>query len=255
MAVRLNGNYPEPGIFWDMHGQEHYSMRTYETSKGKMLMVLGESHKVGQKENNEQYLDKLEIFLRERFDVASVEFKWSAQQFRPADGLPYIGLSSGNHKIFIATGFSADGLTYGTLSGMIITDLILGRENKWSKTYDASRITPVASAKRFIKENLNVAVQLIEDYLGKADAAYFAEVLTGEGKIMGIKDHKCAVSRDASGKISVVSAVCTHMGCIVHWNQVENSWDCPCHGSRFTPEGKVIEGPAIEPLQKIVAGT
>jgi len=251
VAVKLTGGYPGAGIFWELQGDEHYSMRTYDTTRGKVLMVLGETHKVGQKENNEECFERLEKFLRDRFDVASVEFKWSAQQFKAADGIPYIGLSSGNKKIYIATGFSADGLTYGTLAGMIIPDQILERENKWSHTYDASRITPVASASNFLKENINVAGELIKDHLTKAEAQNFSEVAAGDGKIMEVQDHKCAVSRDKSGELHVVSAVCTHMGCIVHWNQVETTWDCPCHGSRFMPSGEVIEGPAIAPLKKV----
>ncbi|MCW3106542.1 MAG: dependent oxidoreductase, partial [Segetibacter sp.] len=135
VAVTLKGAYPAAGVWWNMLAKEHYSMRTYDTSKGTMLMALGEIHKVGQKENNHECYDNLEKFLRERFDVASVEFKWSAQQFKAADGIPYIGLSTGNTKTYIATGFSADGLTYGTLASMIISDHILGIENKWSDTY------------------------------------------------------------------------------------------------------------------------
>jgi glycine/D-amino acid oxidase-like deaminating enzyme/nitrite reductase/ring-hydroxylating ferredoxin subunit len=251
VAVKLNGEYPPPGIFWDMQAQEHYSMRVYDTTRGRVLMVLGEMHKVGQKENNEQCFDNLEKFLRERFDVASVEFKWSAQQFKAADGIPYIGLSSGNKRTYIATGFSADGLTYGTVAGMIIPEMIVEKKSKWSKTYDASRITPVASAKEFIKENVNVAAELIKDYLGKADAKEFSEVQTGQGKVMSVEGKKCAVSRDENGTLTVLSAVCTHMGCIVHWNEAETTWDCPCHGSRFTTKGEVMEGPAIAPLSKM----
>jgi glycine/D-amino acid oxidase-like deaminating enzyme/nitrite reductase/ring-hydroxylating ferredoxin subunit len=252
VGVTLNGNYPSDGVWWDMLGQEHYSMRTYETSKGKILMVLGEMHKVGQKENNHECYDNLEKFLRERFDVASVEFKWSAQQFKAADGIPYIGLSSGNAKTYIATGFSADGLTYGTLASMIISDEILGKENKWSKTYDASRITPLASAKEFIKENVNVAFEFVKDRFTKDDAKEFGEVANGEGKVMEVDGKKCGVHRDSTGKLHVVSAICTHMGCINHWNEVEQSWDCPCHGSRFSIDGEVLEGPAYAALRKVI---
>jgi len=252
VAVKLNGEYPAPGIWWDMVGKEHYSMRTYDTSKGKVLMVLGEIHKVGQKENNHECYQNLEKFLRERFDVASIEFSWSAQQFKAADGIPYIGLSSGNSKTYIATGFSADGLTYGTLASMIISDQILGIENKWSKTYDASRITPLASAKEFVKENVNVAFEFIKDRFTKSDTDVFAEIPAGQGKVMEVDGKKCGVYRDENNKLHVVSAVCTHLGCINHWNEVEKSWDCPCHGSRFTIDGEVIEGPAYKALQKVI---
>jgi len=254
VGVTLNKNYPADGTWWDWDGvkQEHYSMRTYDTSKGKILMVLDEMHKVGQKENNHECYDNLEKFLRERYDVASVEFKWSAQQFKSSNGLPYIGISSGNSKTYIATGFSADGLTYGTLASIIISDHILGKENKWAKTYDASRITPLASAKEFIKENANVAFEFVKDRFTKDGAKEFAEVAKGEGKIMDVDGKKCGVHRDETGKLHVVSAICTHMGCINHWNEVEQSWDCPCHGSRFSIDGEVLEGPAYTALKKVI---
>ncbi|GEO11914.1 FAD-dependent oxidoreductase [Segetibacter aerophilus] len=254
VGVTLNGSYPADGVWWDWDGvkQEHYSMRTYDTSKGKILMVLGEMHKVGQKEDNHECYDNLEKFLRERYDVRSVEFRWSAQQFKAADGIPYIGLSSGNSKTYIATGFSADGLTYGTLASMIISDEILGKQNKWAKTYDASRVTPLASAKQFIKENVNVAFEFVKDRFTKNEADEFAEVAVGQGKVMEVDGKKCGVHRDASGKLHVVSAICTHMGCINHWNEVEQSWDCPCHGSRFSIDGEVLEGPAYTALKKVM---
>jgi glycine/D-amino acid oxidase-like deaminating enzyme/nitrite reductase/ring-hydroxylating ferredoxin subunit len=252
VAVTLKGDYPAEGIWWNVLSNEHYSMRTYDTTKGKVLMALGEMHKVGQKENNHECYDNLEKYLRQRFDVASVEFKWSAQQFKAADGIPYIGLSTGNSKTFIATGFSADGLTYGTLASMIISDKILGNENRWAKTYDASRITPLASAKEFIKENVNVAFEFIKDRFTKYDADEFAAIKEGQGKVMEVDGKKCGVYRDETGRLHVVSAVCTHMGCINHWNEVEQSWDCPCHGSRFSIDGEVLEGPAYTALQKVI---
>ncbi len=181
-----------------------------------------------------------------------MEFTWSAQQFKAADGIPYIGLSTGNSKTYIATGFSADGLTYGTLASMIISDKILEKENKWSETYKASRVTPLASAKEFIKENVNVAFEFIKDHLTKKDADAFEEVTIGQGKVMEVDGKKQGVYRNESGKLHIVSAVCTHMGCINHWNEVEKSWDCPCHGSRFSIDGEVLEGPAYAALKKVI---
>jgi Rieske Fe-S protein len=134
---------------------------------------------------------------------------------------------------------------------MIICDEILGIENKWSKTYDASRLTPVASAKEFVKENLNVAYEFIKDRLKKEDVDKLAEIKTGEGKIIEIEGKKHGAYRDADGQLHVVSAVCTHMGCINHWNEAETSWDCPCHGSRFSIDGEVLEGPAYKALEKV----
>lgn len=250
VAATLNGTYPEPGIFWDMIGMEHYSMRVYDTPTGKVLMVLGESHKVGTKEWNNACFQKLEAFLHGKFDVASVVYKWSAQQYRPADGIPHIGISSGNKNTYIATGFAADGLTYGTLAAMIISDEITGVENKWKETYKAARLTPVASFSKFVKENVTVAFHLVKDYLKTDEAEQFSDIRTQEGKIMELEGNKCAVHRDITGNLHIVSAVCPHLGCVVHWNFGEQSWDCPCHGSRFKVDGEVIEGPAIDGLKK-----
>ena len=250
VGVRLNGDYPAPGIYWDMLQNEHYSMRTFEANDGPVFMVLGESHKVGQKENNEECLQALEKFLRNRFDVKEVAYTWSAQNYRAADGIPYIGLSSGNKKTFIATGFAADGLTYGTLAAMIISDEILGIENKWKKTYHAARNTPLASAKEFIKENINVLGEYLKDFPGVADVGEVKEIQPGEGKVISQDGEKIAVYRDDNKKLHACSAVCTHMDCIVSWNQIERTWDCPCHGSRFDNDGTVLEGPAIMDLPK-----
>ena len=251
VGVTLNGEYPNAGVYWEMQSSEHYSVRTSDSPKGKILMALGQMHKVGLKEDNTDSFDKLEAFLRERFDVANVEYRWSAQQFKPADGIPYIGKSFADNKTYIATGFAADGLTYGTLAAMIISDQIQGVENPWSKTYDASRITPLASASKFAKENVTVAYELAKDWLFKEDAKELSEVQPNEGKVIKLNGTKCAVHRDESGGLHAVSAVCPHMGCIVHWNAAEKSWDCPCHGSRFAIHGEVLEGPAYNPLKKL----
>ncbi|MBD0376779.1 MAG: FAD-binding oxidoreductase, partial [Flavisolibacter sp.] len=181
VAVRLNGAYPPPGTFWYMPETEHYSLRTYETPGGPVLMVLGETYKVGHGDNTEERFRMLENFLRQHFDVASVAYQWAAQQYRPADGIPYIGMSSGNKKTYIATGFAADGLTYGTLAAMIISDEITGIENEWSKTYEASRTTPIASAGAFIKENIDVAAQYLKDIPGNVEAKDVEEIRPGEG--------------------------------------------------------------------------
>lgn len=250
VAATLKGGYPEPGIFWEMQEKEHYSMRTFDGPEGKMLLVLGETHKVGQKTGNEECYDRLEAFLRKRFDVDRVVRKWSAQQYKPSDSIPYIGRTFGDHETYIATGFAADGLTYGTVAAVIISDSILGRENRWMRTYEASRLTPLASARNFIRENVNVAYELISDWISTGSGA-FEDVRPGEGRIMDLAGGKHAVHRDGDGNLHVCSAVCPHMGCIVHWNRAEKSWDCPCHGSRFTTDGDVLEGPAINPLKKV----
>jgi Rieske Fe-S protein len=226
-------------------------MRTYENEGGKVLMILGETHKVGQKDDNRECFENLEKFVRQHFSVEKIAYKWAAQQYKPADTLPYIGRTTDSSRVYIATGFSADGLTYGTLASMIITDQILGRKNKWSEIFDAQRHTPLDSAGEVIKENINVAAQYIKDLPFIGDVSNFEDVQNGSGKVVEVEGEKFAAYRDKDGQLHVVSAVCTHMKCIVNWNTSEKSWDCPCHGSRFNCEGEVIEGPAIADLYKL----
>lgn len=247
-AKLKSGNYPQ-GTFWTFNHPHHHSMRSYTDENGdQCLLVLGNPHKVGQKDDNQECLKALAQYVRERFDVAFFQHQWGAQHYKSADGLPYIGKAS-DANIYMATGFSTDGLVYGTLSAMILTDLILGQENQWAKIYDPSRHTPLQSAKRFIKENINVAGQYIKDIVFKPDVSELAEIGNDQAKMIEIDGEKYGAYRDKLGLIHIVSAVCTHMKCTVNWNSFERSWDCPCHGSRFNYDGKVIEGCAIRDLR------
>jgi glycine/D-amino acid oxidase-like deaminating enzyme/nitrite reductase/ring-hydroxylating ferredoxin subunit len=249
LAARLrSGDYPE-GIFWSAESKTHPSLRTYETEEGKFLITVGYHHKVGQEDKDKDYFEDLEKNLRKYYDVEAVAYRWSAQHYKPADGLPYIGEST-DDRIYVATGFSTDGLTYGVVSALILRDLLTGRDNEWAEIYKAKRFTPLKSAKPFLKENLNVLGEYLKDYPGSAEAEKFSEVKKGEGKIVEVKDEKWAVHRSEDGNLCAASAVCTHMDCIVNWNNEEKTWDCPCHGSRFKPNGEVIEGPAFSPLDK-----
>ena len=249
IAAKLkSGDFPD-GIYWDTEADFHTSMRTYSKGGDNFVLVLGGHHKVGQEDDYSRFFRKLEQQARKYFDVSEISYEWSAQHYKPADGLPYIGESS-DDNIYIATGFSTDGLTYGVLSAMILDDLLNGRKNEWSDLYKASRFTPVKSAKNFINENLNVAKQYIKDLPGKAEAGSFDEIAAGQGKVVEVDNEKWAVFKDDTGQVHCQSAVCTHMDCIVDWNDAEKSWDCPCHGSRFKATGEVIEGPAFSPLDK-----
>ncbi|NJW52266.1 FAD-dependent oxidoreductase [Salinimicrobium oceani] len=249
IAAKLkSGDIPE-GIYWDTEADFHTSMRTYSKGEDNYVLVLGGHHKVGQEDDYSRFYEKLEQNARRFFDVEEIEYKWSAQHYKPADGLPYIG-ESPDDNIFLATGFSTDGLTYGVLSAMILNDQLNDRHNEWSDLYKASRFTPVKSAKNFIKENLNVAKQYLKDLPRKAEADSFSEIMPGQGKVVEVDDEKWAVFKDDAGQLHCQSAVCTHMDCIVDWNDAEKSWDCPCHGSRFKATGEVIEGPAFSPLDK-----
>jgi glycine/D-amino acid oxidase-like deaminating enzyme/nitrite reductase/ring-hydroxylating ferredoxin subunit len=250
LAVRLKGELPKPGVYWHVQSGPQFSIRPYSNEKGNFLLVLGEPYKVGNKSNNEENVKNVEVYLRTHFDIEAIETVWAAQNYKPADNLPYIGTSPLETHTYLATGFAADGLTYGTLAGMIICDAILKKDNPWAEIYKPTRFTPAASASRFIKENITVAKNLVKDYLFYGEAEELKEIEPGEGKTIKLNDERVAAYRDDQGKIRILSAICPHMGCIVHWNNVEKSWDCPCHGSRFSVEGEVLEGPAFTGLAK-----
>jgi len=189
--------------------------------------------------------------MRERFPMAeAVEFRWSGQVMESIDGLAYIGQNSGNEpNIYIATGDSGNGMTHGTIAGMLLTDLILGRENEWKSVYDPARIR-FSAATEFAKENLNVMTQY-GDYATPGERSSEHDIRAGEGAVIRRGLTKVAVSRDAHGILHEMSAVCPHLGCIVDWNSTESTWDCPCHGSRFEATGKVISGPALTGLERV----
>jgi Rieske Fe-S protein len=205
---------------------------------------------VGKKEQMKTSHQSLEEYIHSRFDVEQIDRIWAAQNYRAADHLPYIGKSVGDSNIYIATGFAADGLVYGTTAALLISDLIQGRKNKWEQLYDPKRFSPAASAKKFVKENFLVGKELVKDYLFYDRSTEFRQLKNGEGKLMTVDGENVAAYRDGEGTLHLVSSICPHMGCIVHWNEVETSWDCPCHGTRFSVEGGVLEGPAYQGLAK-----
>lgn len=247
LAARLrSGAYPD-GALW-MLG-ELRSLRSYAYDGEQYLILVGEKHKTGHSEHTWHYYRVLEEYLHRHFEVASIDYRWSAQHYRPADALPYIG-RSGHDKVYMGTGYATDGLVYGTLAGMILSDLILGRDNRWAALFDPHRFTPLKSARRLVKENLHFAQHLIKDHLGGAEARSVEDVPVGEGRIVSLDGEKLAVYRDPDNKLSVLSSICPHMKCMVRWNAAETSWDCPCHGSRFRTDGSVIEGPAFQGLEQ-----
>lgn len=216
---------------------------------GEIWMVGGENHKTGQGGDTASRYRNLERYARERFDVRTIEYRWSTQDNNTVDKVPYIGLSTpASKRVYVATGFGGWGMTNGTVAGMILSDTIAGRDNQWSKVFDPNRFKPVTSAVDFVKENLNVAKHFVADRLGVPEAEKLPELLEGEGRIVEADGEKVAVCKVA-GATHEVSAICTHMGCVVDWNNAEQSWDCPCHGSRFNYDGKVIQGPANTDLK------
>jgi glycine/D-amino acid oxidase-like deaminating enzyme/nitrite reductase/ring-hydroxylating ferredoxin subunit len=241
-------------LLWDTPDPYHY-VRIQEGSGGKsaydVLIVGGEDHKTGQEDDADERYARLEAWTRERFpSVEGVEFRWSGQVMEPVDGLAFIGRNPLDKKsVFIATGDSGNGMTHGTIAGVLLTDLIAGHDNRWVELYDPARKTKTLSTlKDFAKENLNVAAQYTDLATpGEVDSA--DEITPGEGAILRRGLTKVAIFRDDEGALNERSAICTHLGCVVNWNSSEKTWDCPCHGSRFDcRDGHVVNGPAIKGL-------
>ena len=237
-------------LYWDTSDPYHY-VRVQPLPAGPspavardLLIVGGEDHKTGQADDAEDRYLALEQWARARFPMMQeISFRWSGQVMEPVDGLAFIGRNPlDRENVYIATGDSGNGITHGTIAGMLLTDLIQGRGNAWASLYDPSRKTLGALA-RFAGENLNVAAQYA-DWLTAGDVDGDAAVPPGTGAVVRRGLTKAAVYCDDAGQLHECSAICPHLGGIVAWNHSEKSWDCPCHGSRFNKFGKALNGPA-----------
>jgi glycine/D-amino acid oxidase-like deaminating enzyme/nitrite reductase/ring-hydroxylating ferredoxin subunit len=247
-------------LWWDTgnpesewFSQPYHYVRLEEFDKDyDMLIVGGEDHRTGQDQdaghNESERYQRLEQWAKKRFPgMGTVEFKWSGQVMEPLDSLAYIGNNPGDENIYIITGDSGNGMTHGTLGGMIITDLITGIANPWASIYDPSRITLNITGK-YLNEVGNMILQYA-DWFGADDISNVDDLKAGEGAIISSGFKKVTVYRDEKNKLHSCSGVCPHMGGILRWNKEEKTFDCPVHGSRFNWDGKLINGPAISDLK------
>jgi len=240
------GSVPQV-LAWDTGDPYHY-IRIQQNATDDVLIVGGEDHKTGQASDSPQRYQRLEAWARERFPmIGELAFNWGGQVMETQDYLGFIGRNPMDHdNVFVVTGDSGMGLTHGTIAGMLISDLILGRSNPWERLYDPSRVR-LRAASDFARENSNVALQYT-DWLTGGDVKSADEIAPGTGALVRRGLEKIAVYKDEQGKVHERSAKCPHLGCVVHWNPAETTWDCPCHGSRFDAHGKVINGPANRDL-------
>lgn len=238
-----------PGLFWDTADPYHYT-RHAVVGGVPYLLVGGSDHRTGTETETEAHYEDLAKYVHARWGLAGAALRWSAQVHEPIDGLPYIGTRPSGQHVYFATGFGGNGTTYGTIAAKIVAHALLGRSSPWSDLYAASRIKPIAGAKEFVRETLEDAVHFVSDWISGPETSSVDEIGRGEGKIVRVNGRRLAVYRDDRGALSAVSPVCTHLGCHVHFNRAEQSWDCACHGSRFDTGGAVLHGPAAAPLAK-----
>jgi glycine/D-amino acid oxidase-like deaminating enzyme/nitrite reductase/ring-hydroxylating ferredoxin subunit len=242
-APVVSGRVPI-GLYWDTADPYHYVRL-----QGDVLIVGGEDHKTGQEDDAFDRFAYLESWTRERFPIGEVAYTWSGQVMEPVDGLGFIGRNPADKgHILVATGDSGQGMTHGTIAGILLADLIADRPNEWERLYDPARKS-LKSAAEYLKENVNVAKQYL-DYVSPGEVGSADDIRPGHGALVRQGLTKLAVYRDEQGTLHPLSAVCTHLGCIVHWNTLERTWDCPCHGSRFGIDGAVLNGPAVAGLEK-----
>ncbi|HEX5049843.1 MAG TPA: FAD-dependent oxidoreductase [Gammaproteobacteria bacterium] len=237
-------------LLWDTGDPYHYVRAARHSEAEDLLIVGGEDHKTGQPgDGYEQRFDRLTAWARRYFRFAGdVAYRWSGQVLEPNDGLAFIGRNPGDEHTFIATGDSGHGMTHGTIAGMLLPDLIAGRPNPWADLYDPGRVRARAAGE-FAKENVNVAAQYL-DLVKPGEVESAEQIAPGSGAVLREGANRIAVYRDERGAVHRASAICTHLGCVVSWNDLEKSWDCPCHGSRFDPDGAVRNGPAIAGLRE-----
>ncbi len=229
------------------------SLRSQPYKKNQeLILIAGERHKSGQGGDTNTYYQNLLDFAHETFKVKDVIYRWSAQDCMTLDGIPYIGnLTLRSPNIYLATGFGKWGMSTGMASAMIISDLILQGRSSCAEVFNPGRITPGA-VKSFLIQNFDVAKNFVQGKLTSLPAE--VDIEAGQAALIKADKDRIGVYKDEKGKIHMVDTTCTHLGCELNWNQAEKSWDCPCHGSRFTFTGEIIEGPAIEPLKRLGEG-
>lgn len=247
IAARIPKDSMPKILMWD-DGDPYFYVRTAEYDEREDLLIAGGcDHKTGQEPDPEDRYGALVGWLREYFPQAGeIAYRWSGEVMEPLDGIAYLGKNPGSERVYVITGDSGNGMTHATAGAIVVSDMIVGRRNPWLATYDPAR-KAFKETLEFVKEQANVAVQYA-DWVSGGDVASTDEIPPGEGALLRDGLTKLAVYRDDDGALHAHSSVCPHLGCIVQWNSTEKTWDCPCHGSRFTRYGGVLHGPAISGL-------
>jgi len=247
VAGRVRDDVVPDALYWDI-GDPYRYLRLERLGDETFVIYGGEDHKTGQETDTNACYERLEQSLREKIPDVKFTHRWSGQVIETPDGLPYIGRMT-DHQ-YAATGFAGNGMTFGTLAAMMMTDAISGVRNPWADLFAIDRKALGRGLWEYLKENTDYPYYMLRDRFAGAEGRSVRAVKRGEGKIIERNGKKVAASRDDKGRLTVLDATCTHMGCLVAWNTAERTWDCPCHGSRFTAQGAVISGPAETPLEE-----
>lgn len=246
IGVKVEEEFPE-GMFINAESPTR-SLRSQPYKDGEIVLIGGEHHKTGDGSNLNQHYQNLLDFAYQNYEVQEVLYRWSTQDCMTADGVPYVGNLTGRYpNLYVATGFCKWGMTNSTASAMILSDLITEGDNPWAPVYNPTRFN-LASLKSIVIENMDVAKEYITGKLAKLPDN--VEIANGEAKEVGIDGQRIGAYRDEQGELHMIDITCTHLGCELKWNDAETTWDCPCHGSRFSPDGDIVEGPAFNHLHE-----
>lgn len=250
LGIKLKDDTYPDALVYDLQEPYHY-VRTHVVNGEKLLIIGGNDHKTGHEDEEEAFAD-LETYTRQYYNVDEVRYRWSSQYYVPVDGMPYVGqMPDRAEGIYCATGFNGNGMMLGSISGAILSDLILEKDNALAELFSIKRFKPIDGFTEFVKENADVAWHFVADRFKAEEVKALTELTAGCGNLIEIDGKNVAAYRDEQGVLHTLSSICTHMGCTVKWNGAERSWDCPCHGARFDIEGNVITGPAVVNLEKV----
>ncbi len=250
IAVTLHGKYPD-GLIYDLDEPYHY-YRSQVIDGKSYLIVGGEDHKTGHVADTESCFLALDSHVRKYFEVDEVKYRWSSQYYEPVNGLPYIGHMPGEpgHR-FVATGFSGNGMIYGSVAALLFRDLLLEGRDRYERLFDPGRIKPLAGFSKFVHENADVLKKWVGKFLPADKLKELAALTPGDGNVVRFENETIALYKSEEGELKALSPTCPHMGCHVGWNSAEKTWDCPCHGARYAVDGTMITGPAAHDLEPV----
>jgi Rieske Fe-S protein len=248
IAAKIPRNALADALCWDTHDPYHYVRLHPLSERTNAVIIGGEDHKSG--DDGEARFTSLEQWARDRLpQIGELTHRWSGQCLEPADYVGFIGAGPDNERVFVVSGDSGQGMTNGVVAGMMIADLLTVGSSPWNELYDPSRKIG-SNIGTFISENITPLFNFAE-YLSADDITTVEKLKAGEGRVVRSGLNKIAACRDKDGELHLHSASCTHLGCVVHWNTLEQCWDCPCHGSQFAPDGTALNGPAVTALAKL----
>jgi hypothetical protein len=246
-AAVAKGSVPDI-LLWDTEEPGYHYVRLQPGDRHDLLIVGGEDHKSGTENDGDARIGRLQAWMRARYPSAGeIRYAWSGQVFEPADNLGFIGRSPEHDEVYLVTGDSGQGITSGVVAGLLLRDLLQGAENPWARLYSPFRQMHRGLGE-YVKENVEAARHWVE-LVAKREAPSANHIEPGHGALIRLHGKPVAAYRDEAGELHLRSAVCTHAGCVVHWNGFEQCWDCPCHGSQFSPDGEVLNGPAAQALR------